>query len=190
MTGLRTAAGSSPCTPMPGCRDSWVSRARTGPSPNAYMRVDTTQSPGQGITGATMQFHGTADEYQLAGASKLATLYNDATDGDDVPGRDPASRRYPRRAGGRVHVRPGPFGRVHPPGQPRVVGPGARRRGAHPLRRPVLRRVGERPAARLGRPQQGRDPAGRRAATPVREPGAPAGEHPDAAPALLVPPER
>ncbi|MGH9893097.1 MAG: WD40 repeat domain-containing protein, partial [bacterium] len=52
----------------------------TGPtSSNAYLLVDTTQSPGNGIVGQTMQFHGTADRYALNGATSLATLYSDAT---------------------------------------------------------------------------------------------------------------
>jgi hypothetical protein len=52
---------------------------------NAYLQVDTTKSPGQGITGATMQFHGTADDYALFGASKLATLYSDAATATTYP---------------------------------------------------------------------------------------------------------
>ncbi|MDQ1380585.1 MAG: large repetitive protein, partial [Actinomycetota bacterium] len=52
---------------------------------NAYMQIDTTKSPGQGITGATMQFHGTADDYALFGASKLATLYSDANTATNFP---------------------------------------------------------------------------------------------------------
>ena len=39
-----------------------------------------------------------------------------------------------------------------------------------PPERPVLRRQDGRHPARLGRPQQGRDPAGRRAAAPARQP--------------------
>jgi hypothetical protein len=46
--------------------------------PEAYMRVDTGSSPGEGITGQTMQFHGTADRYALNGARAVATLYSNA----------------------------------------------------------------------------------------------------------------
>jgi hypothetical protein len=46
---------------------------------DAYMRVDTASGPGAGITGETMQFHGTADRYSLNGASAIATLYSNAT---------------------------------------------------------------------------------------------------------------
>ncbi len=44
-----------------------------------YLLVDTASGPGAGIVGQTMQFHGTADAYTLAGATALATLYGDAT---------------------------------------------------------------------------------------------------------------
>jgi hypothetical protein len=46
---------------------------------NAYLRIDTNSEPGVGITGATMQFHDSADRYSLAGASTVATLYSDAS---------------------------------------------------------------------------------------------------------------
>lgn len=45
----------------------------------AYLRVTTNQSPGAGIVGETMQFHGTADRYNLAGATNIATLYSSST---------------------------------------------------------------------------------------------------------------
>jgi hypothetical protein len=44
----------------------------------AYMRVDPDSSPGTGITGQTMQFHGSADRYTLDGARQVAALYADA----------------------------------------------------------------------------------------------------------------
>jgi hypothetical protein len=46
---------------------------------NGYLRVDTASAPGTGIAGDTMQFHGTADRYALAGARAVATLYSNAT---------------------------------------------------------------------------------------------------------------
>ncbi len=52
---------------------------------NGYVSIDTTRSPGQGLTNQTVQFHGTADEYQLHGASSLATLYSDATTATTFP---------------------------------------------------------------------------------------------------------
>lgn len=44
-----------------------------------YIGVDTAVPPGEGITAETMQFHGTADLYTLAGATRVATLYTDAS---------------------------------------------------------------------------------------------------------------
>jgi chitodextrinase len=47
---------------------------------NAYLKVDTTiGTPGFGIVGQTIQFHGSADKYTLNGASSVATLYSNAT---------------------------------------------------------------------------------------------------------------
>jgi chitodextrinase len=47
---------------------------------NAYLKVDTTAgTPGNGIVGQTIQFHGTADRYTLNGATAVATLYSTAT---------------------------------------------------------------------------------------------------------------
>jgi Bacterial Ig-like domain len=46
---------------------------------NAYLRVDNATAAGAGITGNTMQYHGTADRYTLSGAQAIATLYSNAT---------------------------------------------------------------------------------------------------------------
>jgi hypothetical protein len=46
---------------------------------NAYLKVDTSTSPGAGIVSSTIQFHGTADRYTLNGASSIADLYSNAT---------------------------------------------------------------------------------------------------------------
>ena len=43
-----------------------------------YLLIDTGSGPGAGIVGQTIQFHGVADRYTLAGASSLATLYSGA----------------------------------------------------------------------------------------------------------------
>jgi hypothetical protein len=59
--------------------------ADTGDLANAYMRIDTAAAPGRGITGATMQFHGTADRWTLAGATPVATLYADAQSATSSP---------------------------------------------------------------------------------------------------------
>ena len=44
-----------------------------------YVLVNTTNGPGVGIVGETMQFHGTADRYTLGSATRIATLYSSAT---------------------------------------------------------------------------------------------------------------
>ena len=81
----------------------------------------------------------------------------------------------------------GAVDRLHAPGQPGLGRPVARRRRRpDPLRRPLLRRRAGRPAARLGRPRQDRDPAGRRAAAPAREPDREDERRPQAAAAVLV----
>jgi WD40 repeat protein len=46
---------------------------------NGYLQVDTSKAPGNGIVNQSIQFHGDADRYTIAGASSLATLYTDAT---------------------------------------------------------------------------------------------------------------
>jgi hypothetical protein len=46
---------------------------------DAYLTVSTASGPGVGITGQSIQFHGAADRYTLNGATKVATLYSDAT---------------------------------------------------------------------------------------------------------------
>lgn len=54
---------------------------------NAYLLVNTAATPGAGITGQTMQFHGTADRYTLSGATSVATLYA----GAQTPTANPAA---------------------------------------------------------------------------------------------------
>jgi len=51
----------------------------TGTLAEGYLKVDGTASPGAGITDQTIQYHGTADRYTLAGARAVATLYSSAT---------------------------------------------------------------------------------------------------------------
>ncbi len=46
---------------------------------NGYLLVDTSASPGNGIVGQPIQFHGSADLYTLAGANSVARLYSTAT---------------------------------------------------------------------------------------------------------------
>ena len=50
-----------------------------GTQADKYLQVDTTQAPGAGITPQVIQYHGTADNYTLAGARAVATLFSSAT---------------------------------------------------------------------------------------------------------------
>jgi hypothetical protein len=60
--------------------------AVTGAVSEGYIKIDTSSAPGAGITGATMQFHGTADRHPLdAGTKAVATLYTDATTATQDP---------------------------------------------------------------------------------------------------------
>ena len=51
-----------------------------------YLLLDTSSGPGVGLVNQTIQFHGTADLYSLAGAAGLATLYSTAL----IPANRPA----------------------------------------------------------------------------------------------------
>lgn len=46
---------------------------------DAYLLADTSRSPGNGIIGETIQYHGSADRYTLNGATSLAALYSNST---------------------------------------------------------------------------------------------------------------
>ena len=46
---------------------------------NGYLLVNTSGPPGVGIVGQPIQFHGSADQYSLAGASIVATLYSSSS---------------------------------------------------------------------------------------------------------------
>jgi hypothetical protein len=50
-----------------------------------YMKVDTGSAAGVGIEPMSMQFHGTADRYNLSGASTVATLYSNQTTATSNP---------------------------------------------------------------------------------------------------------
>jgi hypothetical protein len=47
--------------------------------PEGYLLINTAAAPGAGLVNQTMQYHGTADRYTLAGATSVATLYSNAT---------------------------------------------------------------------------------------------------------------
>ena len=127
----------------------------TGTLSDAYLLVDTTSAPGNGIVGETIQFHGTADRYTLSGARSVATLYSTRDRGDVEPGGHAAGRGNQRRAGRSLHLRPGPLGRLHPPGQPGVERARTRRHVPDSFRRPLLRQRSGGSAGGLGEPGQG-----------------------------------
>ena len=129
-----------------------VTTARRRPSPTATSRSHTATPPGQGITGETIQFHGTADRYTSSGATRRRDAVR-AT-------RRPRRRTRPSRCAASVAtvVRPPrspttcPLDRVHPAGQP--AWSGQERDGTPPIRSDDLffgAHPG--PATRLGRPR-------------------------------------
>ena len=157
---------------------------------NAYLQVDTAAAPGAGIVGSTIQFHGTADRYTLNGATAVATLYSNATTATTNPA---VTLRSVGSSGGQAAAFTYDLARsvvYTRQGNPAWAGQERDGVGRHPPGRPVLRRQGRRRAARLGRHEQDRDPAGRRAAAAAREPDHADGARQDAAAALLVPAAR
>lgn len=52
---------------------------------NAYLKIDATQPPGAGLVADSMQFHGAADLYDLAGARAVATLWSNAATATSHP---------------------------------------------------------------------------------------------------------
>ena len=126
----------------------------TGDLGEGYLRVDTARA---GITGATMQFHGTADLWSGGGRASGRDALRRRLDSDVESGGDAPGCRGVRGPGRGVRLRPRPVRRLHAPGQPGLGRREARRAGwADPLGRPLLPGLGE--------PRQGPDPPGRRAA--------------------------
>jgi hypothetical protein len=52
---------------------------------NQYLKIDTSTAPGKGIFGDTMQYHGAANGYTLAGAKSIANFYSNATTSTPYP---------------------------------------------------------------------------------------------------------
>jgi hypothetical protein len=52
--------------------------ADTGDLAEGYIGIDTSSEPGAGLTGQTMQYHGAADRWSVAGARTVASLYASA----------------------------------------------------------------------------------------------------------------
>jgi hypothetical protein len=57
----------------------------TGSTAEGYLKVETDHQIGQGIAAETLQFHGVADHYRLAGAEVVAWLASDADTRTDFP---------------------------------------------------------------------------------------------------------
>ena len=95
---------------------------------NGYLPSIPSTGAGAGIVGETIQFHGTADRYthRRRGVDRHPLLRREHR--NRQPGGDAAQRRLQRRPGRRLHLRPGPVGRLHPAGQPGLGRTGARRR--------------------------------------------------------------
>jgi hypothetical protein len=51
----------------------------SGTRANEYLLINTSKAPGAGLVAQTIQFHGSADNYTLAGATAVATLYSDGS---------------------------------------------------------------------------------------------------------------
>ncbi len=103
---------------------------------NGYVRINNSTRAGSGIVGETMQFHGTAQYFTLAGASSFATLYSDSVTPTAYPavtlnrfGSGQAAAFAYDLATSIVYTRQG---------NPAWVGPGARWHRAHQSQRPVL----------------------------------------------------
>ena len=60
-------------------------RASTDRLTDGYLRIDTRAPPGAGLTGETMQYHGRARTYALAGAREVARLYYTSTTPSPYP---------------------------------------------------------------------------------------------------------
>ena len=50
-----------------------------GTRSEGYLLINTNQTPGAGLVGATIQYHGTSDQYTLSGATSIASLFSNAT---------------------------------------------------------------------------------------------------------------
>ncbi len=127
---------------------------------NAYLGVETSTPPGKGIVGETIQYHGNADRYALAGAETIASLYSDPNTKTSNPA---VTMRQVGSNGGTAAAFSYDLARsVIYTRQGNPAWAGEDRDGIGPIRcrRPLLRREGGRLAAGLGQPEQGRDSTG------------------------------
>ena len=136
---------------------------------NAYLAIDTTPRAGPGHrrqtrSSSTARPTGTRSRPRRRPPSAVATLYSNATTATTNPA---VTLRTVGSAGGEAAAFAFDLARsIVYTRQGNPAWAGDERDGISPdaLGRPLLRRQERRPAARLGGPQQGRDPAGRRAA--------------------------
>ncbi len=56
-----------------------------GTRTNGYLLINTATAAGAGLVNQTIQFHGTADRYNLSGGTAIATLYTSATSASSNP---------------------------------------------------------------------------------------------------------
>ena len=182
----RRAATSSPCartSSLPGC--SGLSDAGATLS-NGYLKVDTAAAPGAGIVGTTIQYHGTADRYTLAGATAVATLYANATTATSNPA---VTLRSVGTAGGQAAAFTYDLARsVVYTRQGNPAWAGQERDGVLAIRPDDMfygAKVGDLQTDWLD--TAGLPSAGRRATAPADEPPDGDGARPDVPPALLVP---
>ena len=92
------------------------------PLSNAYLGIDTSRAPGNGLVAATMQYHGDAARYTLNGATAVATLYSNSHHADRASGGHAAQRRRratPRRSRSTSRPRSSRPARAIRPGPPR-----------------------------------------------------------------------
>ena len=72
--------------PVSGLNSLLGLNAASGTSPEgSYILVDNNTDAGKGIVGRTMQFHGIANNYSLNGATRIATIYSNATTATAFP---------------------------------------------------------------------------------------------------------
>ena len=173
---------------MPSCPACSASPTRRGTLDNGYLQVDTRHRPGRRLVGQTIQFHGTADRYALAGAKRSRPVLGRRTATAD-PAVTLRERRFERGPGGRLHLRPREVCRLHAPGESGLGRARARRH--RPIRSDDLFFGAKRAMfSPTGSTSKGRDPAGGRAAAAAGEPDR--GDEPrsQATAALLVPAAR
>ena len=134
---------------------------------NAYLKVDTThRSPGAGIVDQTIQYHGTADRYTLERRDAVATLYSSATTATTNPA---VTLRGVGSNGGQAAAFTYDLARsVVYTRQGNPAWAGQERDGQARSAPTTCSSAASATRSRLGRPRQGRDPAGRRAAAPAR----------------------